>query len=240
MNFSASEFANPLTLEIKMIKKSLLICATVPLIFVASAAFAEGGDSGFNIGISGGSTKANLSEGDLNALLRSQNYVSPSSSVKNTDTAYRISGGYRFSPIFSLEAHYTDLGKYSSESRATLVPNAGAGTLSAKYKTSGFGIDALVSAPLGTGFSIYGRVGVMRAKTEANFTSSGSIFVSPTSRLNATANTTAYSYGIGAQYDINKQIGIRVEGQRYDKLGNNDTGGKLKLDVYTIGAVFSF
>ena len=173
-----------------MIKKSLLICATVPLIFVAGAAFAEA-DSGFNIGISGGNTKANLSEGDLNALLRSQNYVSPTSSVNNTDTAYRFSGGYRFSPIFSLEAHYTDLGKYASESRALLVPNAGAGTLSAKYKTSGFGVDALLTAPLGSGFSIYGRVGVMRAKTEANFTSSGSIFVSPTSRLDVSANTTA-------------------------------------------------
>jgi OmpA-OmpF porin, OOP family len=224
----------------KLISSSVSSCVAVSLLCVAGAAFAEGGDSGFNIGISGGGTRANLSEDDLNRALRSQNYVSPTSSVKNTDNTYRISGGYRFSPIFSLEAHYTDLGKYSSESRATLVPNAGAGTVSAKYKTSGFGVDALVSAPLGTGFSIYGRVGVMRAKTEANFTSSGSIFVSPTSRLDASANTTAYSYGIGAQYDINKQIAIRAEGQRYDKLGNDNTGGKLKLDVYTIGAVFSF
>jgi hypothetical protein len=144
------------------------------------------------------------------------NSVSPASSVKNSDSAYRISGGYRFSPIFSLEVHHTDLGKYSSESKALLTPSAGASTLAAKYKTSGFGIDALVSAPLGTGFSIYGHIGLLRAKTEADFTSSGSIFVSATSRLNASANTTGYSYGIGAQYDINKQIGIRVEGQRYD------------------------
>jgi OmpA-OmpF porin, OOP family len=223
-----------------MNKKSISSCIAASLLCVAGAAFAEGGDSGFNIGISGGGTRANLSEDDLNRSLIAQRYVSPTSSVKNTDNTYRISGGYRFSPIFSLEAHYTDLGKYSSESRATLVPNAGAGTVSAKYKTSGFGVDALVSAPLGTGFSIYGRVGLLRAKTEANFTSSGSIFVSPTSRLDVTANTTAYSYGIGAQYDINKQIAIRAEGQRYDKLGNDSTGGKLKLDVYTIGAVFSF
>lgn len=96
-----------------------------------------------------------------------------------------------------------------------------------------------LNAPLGSSFSSYVRV--MRAKTEAEFTSSGTILVSPNSQLHVTQHhTTAYSYGIGAQYDINKQIGIRVEGQRYDKLGNDETGGKLKLDVYTIGAVFSF
>ncbi len=220
-----------------MIKKSVF--AAVSMLLVSGAALAEG-DTGFSVSVAGGGTRANLSESDLNNLLRSQNYVSPTSSVSNTDSAYRIGAGYRLSPIFALEAHYTDLGKYSSESRALLVPNAGAGTLSAKYKSSGYGIDALVSAPLAQSFSIYGRVGVLRAKTEANFTSSGSIFVSPTSRLDATANTTAYSYGIGLQYDISKQIAVRAEGQRYEKLGNDDTGGKLKLDVYTIGAVFSF
>ncbi len=220
-----------------MVKKSLV--AAVSLLLVSGAALAEG-ESGFSVSIAGGGSRAHLSESDLNNSLISQNYVSPTSSVSNTDSTYRIGAGYRFSPIFALEAHYTDLGKYSSESRALLVPNAGAGTLSAKYKSSGVGLDALVAAPLAQGFSIYGRVGVLRAKTEANFTSSGSIFVSPTSRLNATANTTAYSYGIGLQYDISKQIAIRAEGQRYEKLGNDDTGGKLKLDVYTIGAVFSF
>ena len=220
-----------------MIKKSLF--AAVSLLLFSGAALAEG-DTGFSISVAGGGTRANLSESDLNNLLSSQNYVSPTSSVSNTDSAYRIGAGYRFSPIFALEAHHSDLGKYWSESRALLVPNAGAGTLSAKYKSSGYGLDALVTAPLVQGFSIYGRVGVLRAKTEANFTSSGSIFVSPTSRLDATANTTAYSYGIGLQYDISKQVAIRAEGQRYEKLGNDDTGGKLKLDVYTIGAVFSF
>ena len=220
-----------------MIKKSLF--AAVSLLLVSGAALAEG-DTGFSISVAGGGTRANLSESDLNNLLSSQNYVSPTSSVSNTDSAYRIGAGYRFSQIFALEEHYSDLVKYSSESRALLVPNAGAGTLSAKYKSSGYGLDALVTAPLAQGFSIYGRVGVLRAKTEANFTSSGSIFVSPTSRLDATANTTAYSYGIGLQYDISKQVAIRAEGQRYEKLGNDDTGGKLKLDVYTIGAVFSF
>jgi OmpA-like transmembrane domain len=111
------------------------------------------------------------------------NYVSPASSVKNSDNTYRISGGYHLLPIFSLEVHHTHLGKYTPESRALLAPSAGASTLAAKYRTSGFGIDALVSAPLGTGCSIYCRVGVMRAKTEANFALSGSIFVSPISRL---------------------------------------------------------
>ncbi len=225
-----------------MIKKSL--CGAVALMLVSGAALAQAdsGLTGFNAGISFGGTRANLSEGDLNRALTAQNYVSPSSSVKNSDNTYRISGGYRFSPVFALEAHYTDLGKYSSDSKALLATNVGAGTLSGKYKASGFGIDALLSAPLAQSFSIYGRVGVMRAKTEADFSSSGSIFVTPQadSRLSTSANTTAYSYGIGLQYDISKQIGIRAEGQRYNKLGNGRTGGELKLDVYSIGAVFSF
>jgi OmpA-OmpF porin, OOP family len=222
-----------------MIKKSL--CLAVSLMCVATAAFAEG-ESGFSIGLSAGTTKANLSEAESNADLIRLGYTSPRSTVDNKDSAYRISGGYRFSPIFALEAHYTDLGEYSSESSALLAPNVGAGTIAGKFKASGFGVDALVGAPLAQGFSIYGRVGVMRAKVEADFASTGTIFVTPTagSRASRSANTTAYNYGVGLQYDINKQIGIRAEGQRYNKLGNDETGGKLKLDVFTIGAVFNF
>jgi OmpA-OmpF porin, OOP family len=224
-----------------MIKKSL--CAAVSLLCIATGAYAEG-ESGYTIGLSVGATKGNFSEEESNRSLTDLGRVSVTSSVDKKDTAYRISGGYRFSPIFALEAHYTDLGKYSTQSSALLAPNVGPGTVSGKYKSSGFGIDALVGAPLAQGFSIYGRVGVMRAKTKADFASSGSIQIvtpsGPGFSASPSANTTAYNYGIGAQYDFNKQFAIRAEGQRYSKLGNNSTGGELKLDVYSIGGVFSF
>jgi OmpA-OmpF porin, OOP family len=224
-----------------MTKKSL--CLAVSLLCLATAAFAEG-ESGFYVGVSAGTTKGNLSEEESNRNLTDLGRVSVRSSVDNKDSAYRISGGYRLSPIVAFEAHYTDLGKYSTESSALLAPNVGPGTVAGTFKASGFGVDALIGAPLAQGFSIYGRVGVMRAKTETSFASSGSIQIEtpngPGFRASPSANTTAYNYGIGAQYDINKQIGIRAEGQRYSKLGNRSTGGELKVDVFSIGAVFNF
>ncbi len=216
-------------------KKSILF-ASVVLSLGASAAFAQQA-SPFYGTASVGSTRGNLSSSDINAGLAASQYTSPSTSIKNTDTAFRIGAGYRFAPAFALEGYYVDLGKYSSSSTAGNLAGF-RGAADASYKSNGFGVDAVFTAPLANGFSIYGRAGVLRASTEGRFTSDGSVI-----RLTSTGakvNTTAHTFGVGAQYDFNPQFGLRLEAQRYNKLGNGSTGGELRANVYSLGGVVNF
>ena len=181
-----------------------------------------------------GGTKSNVNAGEVNTYLRSVGFGSPSTSADDKDTAYRFLLGYRFSSAVSLEGFYADLGKYNTRSNVT---NPFVGTINADYKAKGYGIDLVLSAPFTPEFSVFGRVGVIQAKTEATFNSSGSVGL----LFNrGSKNKTGQHYGVGLQYDISPVIALRGEVETYRKLGDDTTGGELKADVLSIGAIFRF
>jgi OmpA-OmpF porin, OOP family len=230
-------------------KFAVLASATLAACLTAATASAQS----FYAGISGGTTKSNVNADDSSAAVR--NAVGPSgerftnivSTEDAKDSAYRIFGGYKVAPFFAVEAHYTDLGKYSSGSRAVVASTNQPGTVNSNFKAKGFGVDAVFIAPIADNFSIFGKLGVFRSKTEATFTSSGAISVAPvpvggtpTFSISPSADKTSAAYGVGVQYDINKQIGVRADLTRYDKLGNDATGGKLRVDTLMAGVSFNF
>jgi OOP family OmpA-OmpF porin len=185
-------------------------------------------------GVSIGSSKSNVNAGEVNDFLRSLGYGSPSTSAEDKDSIYKFSLGYRFSPVVSVEAFYADLGKYNTR---TTVTTPTAGTVSADYKAKGYGVDLVLAAPMTPEFSVYGRVGVMQAKTEATFGSTGSVglFFNQGSR-----NKTGQHYGLGMQYELTPALALRGEVETYRKLGDDSTGGELKVDVLSLGAIFRF
>ena len=172
--------------------------------------------------------------GEVNGFLSSLGYGSPSTSADDKDKSYRFSLGYRFSPIISVEGFYADLGSYNSRSSVT---SPSAGTVNADYQAKGYGVDLLLSAPISPEFSVYGRVGVIQAKAEANFNSAGSINLLSRS---GSSDKTGQHFGVGLQYDITPVIGLRGEFETYRKLGDDSTGGELKVDVVSLGAIFRF
>lgn len=184
-----------------------------------------------------GASRANLSVGEINTGFRSDGLFNPSTTISNSDTAYRIGGGYRVSPNVAFELYYADLGKYGSQSIASLTPTSGTVAIDAAYKSSGVGVDLVLSAPALEFLTVYGRIGALRAKTAGDFSLTGS----PSFRVtDATAKTTGNAVGVGLRYDLNKQLGLTAEAQRYAKLGNDSTGGELRVTVYSLGARFNF
>ena len=186
------------------------------------------------VGASIGSSKSNVNAGEVNDFLRSLGYGSPSTSADDKDQTYKFLVGYRFSPVISVEGFYADLGKYNSR---TTVSTPFPGTVSADYKAKGYGVDLLLSAPLSQEFSVYGRLGVMQAKTEASFSSTGSVLLA---KNQGSKNKTGQHFGVGLQYDLNPALGLRAEVETYRKLGDDSTGGELKVDVVSLGAIFRF
>ena len=88
--------------------------------------------------------------------------------------------------------------------------------------------------PVSNEFSVYGKLGFYRgeAKASASLTGLGSGSFKETS--------TDLTYGVGVQYDINREFGIRGEWQRYGKMGGGNFGGDFDVDVLSIGAIWRF
>jgi OOP family OmpA-OmpF porin len=61
-----------------------------------------------------------------------------------------------------------------------------------------------------------------------------------TGPLDIKETNTDLTYGIGAQYDINRQLGVRAEWQRYTNMGDDATIGESDVDVMSVGLVVRF
>ncbi|HEV8690506.1 MAG TPA: outer membrane beta-barrel protein [Ideonella sp.] len=122
------------------------------------------------------------------------------------DIGYKLYGGYQFSPYFALEGGYLDLGK---EDNAT-------GNV---HGRGGF-IDAVGIFPLTPTWSLLGSAGLAQARFK---TSTGN------------DSSPAYKLGVGVQYDVTKQVAVRLQYDRYrftdvfnDKLGVGEASLGLK------------
>jgi opacity protein-like surface antigen len=93
---------------------------------------------------------------------------------------------------------------------------------------------AVGTLPIGDKFGVYGKLGMYRADSDFHVTSS----VAGTA--SASDTNTDITYAIGAQYNFNKNLGIRAEWQQYKKVGGDNTGGDGDVDVMSIGVVWHF
>lgn len=133
----------------------------------------------------------------------------------------KIFGGYEFTPVWGVEAGYTDL--RSANGNYTI------GTTPGTIRTDGSRsyLAAKATMPVNEQVSVYGKLGLGYSKLDAS-TSAPNVAWSDN-------KTEAYG-GIGAQYNLNKQVALTMEYERYGK--KKDIGAKA--DAITVGARYSF
>jgi OOP family OmpA-OmpF porin len=128
----------------------------------------------------------------------------------NKDTAWRILGGYQFNRYFSAELGYHNLGEVS----------AAAGTT----KGNAWELVGVGAWPLIERVSVYGKLGAYRGELKG-----------PSDK----ETNNDLTYGAGLQYDLNKQVGVRGEWQRYNKMGGGSIA-ETNVDVLSVGVVYRF
>jgi OmpA-OmpF porin, OOP family len=211
----------------KQRKTVLRLSLAAPLFALAATAHAQ-----YYGGISIGQSKAGINGGDISSQFLDLGFSTPAISLTDKKTSYGVKLGYQFTPNFAVEGNYTDLGKFSYN--ATVVPT---GTFASTLKVDGFGLDVVGTLPISGGFSLIGRAGVQRMKTDGAFSGSGSVDLFNTG---ATQTSTAGKFGIGVQYDVSKNLGLRLEAERFRKLGGNTLGSAFDADNYSFGVLFKF
>ena len=158
--------------------------------------------------------------------------VSPATlSEDDTSSSYKLFGGYEFSKYFAVEGGYQHLDDFSQT--ITL------GGSSATGKIDGYGIflDAVGKYPVTNNFTVFGKLGVARTRIELKTSASG-IFAGCCSDESETEFNPRY--GIGAQYDFNKQMGVRFELERTDNVGKSDATGEEDIDYLGLSLTYKF
>lgn len=147
-----------------------------------------------------------------------------------TASVYGLGVGYDFSPNWSLEGGYTSNGKLSARRTST----AGVvGTFGAQTKGTAWYLAGIGKLPLQDQFYLFGKLGLAATTTKTNLDTTGA-FVLPagisTSRKKSETNLL---WGLGAGYDINRTVGLRVDYTRIHDVGDANTG---EADVHTLTA----
>jgi OOP family OmpA-OmpF porin len=210
--------------------KRTVLCAVLGAALApCSYAFAQDATKGFYAGLSIGQSK-------FPGACDSSSGVTLSN-CKDTDTAWKIFGGYQFNPYLAVELGYNDFGRISSDATVSMAGSTFAGN--AKIEATAFELTGVGSLPLGQQFSLYGKLGVYYAETKssANVTRTTPPFASGSS--SASDNNSNLTFGFGARYDLTKNIGLRAEWQRFSKVGGDSTG-KGDIDVLAIGGLYRF
>ena len=194
--------------------KKVLLAAMLGAAVMAAPAVSMAqarGDTGWYAGITVGQT--DVKDVDCGGL-----------SCDKKDTAFRILGGYQINRNFAAELGYHDLGK---------VTFSGSG-VSANIKANVWELVGIGAYPFANQFSGYGKLGAYHgeAKLSASIAGLGSGSLKETN--------TDLTFGLGVQYDVSRELGIRGEWQRYKNIGGDNVGGKSDVDVLSIGGIWRF
>jgi OmpA-OmpF porin, OOP family len=137
-----------------------------------------------------------------------------SGSCEDTDTAWKLFGGYRVNRHFGIEATYVDWGEVT----------ASTGSVDVAASQYSYGLAAVGTLPLGDrGFELFGKLGILLTSQE-------------TRRVQPNPSTvnrdeTELHYGLGARYGINQSLAVRAEWENTEK---------LKVQMLSIGVEYRF
>jgi OOP family OmpA-OmpF porin len=142
-----------------------------------------------------------------------------------TDTGFKVYGGYMFTPNIGIELAYADLG---SASATALVSGR---RVIATLDGSAVSATAVLAAPLSDSFSLFARLGF--ASVDAKLSGS----VAGLGSASDTESNASVAYGIGAAVHVTKNIAVRGEWERYRAKYD---GEEADVDLFSVGVKFRF
>lgn len=149
-------------------------------------------------------------------------------SCDDSDMAYRLGIGYQLNQNFGVEASYINLSDLAAS--GTYLGAA----FTQKVSGDAFQFAVIGTAPINESFSVFGKVGVARASldNDANVIGVGA--------GKESANSTKATFGVGASYNINKQMAIRAQYEDLGKWGDDATTGTSKVNMFSVGIAYKF
>lgn len=226
-------------------KKALLIAG----LCAAGAASAQ--QTPFYVGASAGASRLDFDFTGQVQTLSTPGFlpVTRASLTDKEGSAYKLTLGYQALPWLGVELDYVDLGKFANSYEFS---GLGRFTRQGRYELDGFNLSAVITHPIDEKLSLHGRLGAFRSnykysETGENFPAFQPSSEPPIHRFVAPdLKDTSFSFGVGGLYKVNANLGVRLDWDRYTKIGNpianNETSnGKFdNVDLFTVGLVWRF
>lgn len=133
----------------------------------------------------------------------------------------KIFGGVELTPMFGIEAGYTDIRE--ADHNFNIGATRYAGTTDGRRAY----LAGKATMPVNEAFSVYGKLGAGYTKTELNTLAPG---------ISRSDSKTELYGAIGGQYNLNEKTALTLEYERYGK--SKDVGAKA--DAITVAARYSF
>lgn len=126
------------------------------------------------------------------------------------DTSYKLYAGYDFNKNWGIEGAWSDLGKPS-------FPQGDARETA--WSLAGKGM-----LPINDRFGLFAKLGATRNKRD----------------LGGDNSRTDLLAGVGAEYNFNRQVGLRLEYEDLGKFGDGDAIGRTRANMWTLGVDYKF
>lgn len=204
---------------------------TVVAVLSGLALSASAADGGWYGGLSLGRSTNRFNTADF-----ASGIPGVSESQNQKDEAFKFFGGYQFNPNFGLEGGYTDLGKFSYN-------YSGATSAASTYKTHAWSLAATGTAPLGQGFSLFGKLGLALTQAKDSISDPGNLLAGVTTPAllgNSSHSRTAVMWGAGAEYAFNSRYSLRAEYEDYGRVGDSNSTGSAKDGLWSMGLKVNF
>ena len=127
--------------------------------------------------------------------------------LSDEDTSFKILGGYQINKNFAVEGAYIDFGKTSVSG--------------IEFKANAWEVVAVGILPIADRFGIYGKAGMFWGEAKGG---------------GEKADSVELTYGVGVQFDLARNLGLRAEYQKYTDVGD----GASDVNVMSVGVVFRF
>lgn len=185
------------------------------------------------LGVGAGQSRGSVDNSTVSAVLNGTGATATGISNSNNPASGKAFLGYQFNKYIAAEAGYFRLGKFSID--ATTAP---AGTVHGDLKnTNGWNFDVVGTAPIVPDrFLLLARLGVQSSKTSDLFVGTGAAAAIPNPA--PSKNLVSYKYGVGAEFDFTKNVGVRAEWERYRV--SDGISGKINVNMITGSLLYRF
>lgn len=195
----------------------------------APASFANPGEQEASWYVGGGDVSSAKLTTVMNSGFYSPGFTPATTRTDNSATGWKVFGGYLFNRNLAFEGGYAVLGNFFG------TTSTAAAALHSDVRATAWHIDTVGILPLGNGFSVAGRVGLVRSTTKVSLTGVGAVIV-PQPRYSS--DKVSYKMGLGADYNFTHYLGARAEVERYRISGGaSDCVG---AQVFSISAHVKF
>ena len=206
---------------------------TFPLLLLALigvTAYADSITDGFYVTGQVTHSSSTLDQSKFTTALTTAGATGIASSANGSGTEWRLQLGYQLNPNFAIEAGYIDFGK------TNYTANYTGGSASGTQKPGGVDVVAVGILPLTPEFSVFGKLGGVAVSTKTSL--SASTLAAATT--NTSSNGVRPLIGLGASYNLQKNLDLRADIDHVSGLGKTSSGGAVNENTVSLGVSYHF